>query len=395
MSREQVYFVSGVRTAIGVFGGSLRDYSPGQLATAVAQESLLRSGLAIDTVGHVVFGQVIPTEPADAYLARVAALGAGLSVNTPALTVNRLCGSGLQAIISAAQHIMLGDTGAALAGGAESMSRAPFLATQQRWGKRMGDAQLVDALQGALTDPFERILMGVTAENVAHKYAITRQDQDLCAWQSQQRARHAIEAGYFTEQILPLASKHTAQGHEFHTDEHVRSEVTLEELGRLKPLFKKEAGTVTAGNASGINDGAAALVLCNERVLKEQDLRPMARLVAYAHSGVEPKFMGMGPVQASRLCLAKSGLNLHDLAVIESNEAFAAQACAVSQELGLDADKVNPNGSGIALGHPVGATGAINTVKLIYELQRQQARYGLVTMCIGGGQGIAMIIERC
>jgi acetyl-CoA C-acetyltransferase len=382
---SDVFVVAAVRTAVGTFGGALRKHEPGDLAARMTREVIQRAGADPASIGHVVFGQVIPTSPRDAYLARIATLGAGLPTQVPALTVNRLCGSGLQAIVSAAQAISLGDCDIAVAGGAEVMSRAPFLAPVARWGQKLGDATLVDALNGALTDPFENILMGVTAENVADRYAIPRDRQDALALESHRRAARAIAQGRFNSQIVPLA--------EFCLDEHVRADTTLQELARLRPIFR-EGGTVTAGNASGINDGAAAVLLANSKAVREAHLQPMARLVAYAHAGVEPSHMGLGPIPATRKVLERAGLTVADLDVIESNEAFAAQACAVAAELGFDPDKTNPNGSGISLGHPVGATGAILVTKLAHELQRRQARYGLVTLCIGGGQGIAAVFER-
>jgi acetyl-CoA C-acetyltransferase len=337
---------------------------------------------------------VIPTAPRDAYLARIATLGAGLSTAVPALTVNRLCGSGLQAIVSAAQAILLGDCDAAIGGGAEVMSRAPFLAPCVRWGHKLGDATLVDALNGALTDPFENILMGVTAENVAARHNVTRAQQDAVALESQKRAALAIAQGRFTSQILPIPIESKTGITDFNVDEHVRAQTNEQDLAKLRPIFRTDGGTVTAGNASGINDGAAAVVLASSTAVNKHKLKPIARLVAYAHAGVEPAYMGMGPVPATRIALERAGLTVADLDVVESNEAFAAQACAVAAELGFDPDKTNPNGSGISLGHPVGATGAILVTKLIYELQRRQGRYGLATMCIGGGQGIAAIFER-
>ncbi len=391
---SQVFVVSAVRTAIGSFGGALRKYEPGDLAARVTRELIDRSNIEPAAIGHVVFGQVIPTAPRDAYLARIATLGAGLPTAVPAFTVNRLCGSGLQAIVSAAQAISLGDCETAIGGGAEVMSRAPFLAPALRWGNKLGDAALVDALNGALTDPFEHVLMGVTAENVAERHRVTREQQDSLALESHRRAAIAISQGRFTRQIvaIPVESKGTVVS--FNTDEHVRMSATAQELAKLRPIFRPEGGTVTAGNASGINDGAAAVLLAGSNALREHRLTPMARLVAYAHAGVEPAYMGMGPVPATRQALARAGLTVADLDVVESNEAFAAQACAVATELGFDPLKTNPNGSGISLGHPVGATGAILVTKLIHELHRSAGRYGLATMCIGGGQGIAAIFER-
>jgi acetyl-CoA C-acetyltransferase len=328
------------------------------------------------------------------YMARVAALDGGIGQDTPALTVNRLCGSGLQAIVSAAQSILLGDAEVALAGGAECMSRGPYSMPQARFGARMGNATLVDMMVGALHDPFHNVHMGITAENVAAKWDISRAQQDEAALESHHRAQRAIEAGYFKEQIVPIVQQSRKGPVSFDTDEHVRFNAKLDDMAKLKPAFKKEGGTVTAGNASGVNDGAAAVVLMERAEAERRGVKPMARLVAYAHAGVDPLYMGIGPVPATRKVLEKAGLKVSDLDVIEANEAFAAQACAVSKDLGLDPAKVNPNGSGISLGHPVGATGAIITVKAIYELQRTQGRYALVTMCIGGGQGIAAIFER-
>jgi len=390
---NEVYIVSGVRTAIGTFGGSLKDKSPGELATAVTVEALKRAGLAPETIGHVVFGQVVQTEPADMYLARVAGVNAGIPVETPAFTLNRLCGSGLQAIISAAQGIALGDYDVAVAGGAEVMSRAPHQVSGGRFGTKMGDVAMRDMLNGALTDPFNRVLMGITAENVAERHAVSRDDQDALALESHRRAANAVKAGYFKDQILPIEVKVKGKPVAFDTDEHFRPDAKPEDFTSLRPVFKKD-GSVTAGNASGINDAAAAVTLASKAAVERLGLKPLARLVAYAHAGVEPLYMGIGPVPATRAALARAGLMTGDLDVVESNEAFAAQACAVTKELGLDPAKVNPNGSGISLGHPVGATGAMNTVKTVYELQRTGGRYGLITMCIGGGQGIAAIVER-
>ncbi|MDR5750489.1 MULTISPECIES: beta-ketothiolase BktB [unclassified Caballeronia] len=393
MQRE-VVVVSGVRTAIGDFGGALKDVSPTELGARVVREVLSRANVSGEDVGHVVFGNVVHTEPKDMYLARVAALNGGVAQHTPALTVNRLCGSGLQAIISASQSILLGDADVAIGGGAESMSRAPYIMPAARFGQRMGDARMVDMMLGALNDPFDKIHMGVTAENVAGKYGITRADQDALALESHRRAAKAIEAGYFKEQILPITLASKKGDTVFDQDEHVRMNATTDDFSKLKPVFAKENGTVTAGNASGINDAAAAVVLMERSVAEKRGLAPLARLVAYAHAGVDPKYMGIGPVPASQKALERAGLTVVDLDVIEANEAFAAQACAVTNELKLDPSKVNPNGSGISLGHPIGATGALITVKALYELQRIGGRYALVTMCIGGGQGIAAIFER-
>jgi len=391
---SDIFVVSAVRTAIGAFGGSLRKCEPGDLAARVTREAIRRANADPTTVGHVVFGQVIPTAPRDAYLARIASLGAGLPIGVPALTVNRLCGSGLQAVISAAQAIALGDCEVAIGGGAEVMSRAPFLAPSMRWGHKLGDAMLVDALNGALTDPFEQILMGVTAENVAERYRVTRDQQDSLALESQNRAATAIAEGRFVSQIVATPVESKTGTVDFTIDEHVRTNTTAQDLAKLRPIFRTDGGTVTAGNASGINDGAAAVLLAGAAAVRKNKLKPLARLVAYAHAGVEPAYMGIGPVPATRQALARAGIGVPDLDVVESNEAFAAQACAVASELGFDPARTNPNGSGISLGHPVGATGAILVTKLVHELHRRGGRYGLATMCIGGGQGIAAIFER-
>jgi len=393
MSRE-VVVVSAVRTAIGTFGGSLKDVPPTELGALVVRESLARAQVEGKDVGHVVFGHVVNTEPKDMYLSRVAALNGGCAEGTPAFNVNRLCGSGLQAIVSAAQSILLGDANIAIGAGAENMSRAPFASLNMRWGARMGNTQMVDMMIGALHDPFHTIHMGVTAENIAAKWGITREDQDKLAVESHNRAQRATEAGYFKDQIVPVTLKSKKGDVAYATDEHFRPNASLEDMAKLKPVFVKENGTVTAGNASGINDAAAAVVLMDGDTAKARDLKPLARLVAYAHAGVDPKYMGIGPVPATQLALKKAGLTVNDLDVIEANEAFAAQACAVTRDLGLDPAKVNPNGSGISLGHPIGATGALITVKALHELQRINGRYALVTMCIGGGQGIAAIFER-
>lgn len=394
MSTPEVVLVSAVRTAIGTFGGSLKDTPPIELGTQVLREALRRAAVTGDEVDHVVFGHVINTEPRDMYLSRVAALQAGCNQSTPAFNVNRLCGSGLQAIVSAAQTILLGDAKVAVGAGAENMSRAPYASLDARWGARMGDSRLVDMMLGALHDPFHNIHMGVTAENVAARHGITREDQDRLAVESHRRAAHASAAGYFEEQILPVTLKTRKGEVKFDTDEHFRAQLSLDDLARLKPVFQKDQGTVTAGNASGLNDGAAAVVLMEGRLARSRGLQPLARLVGYAHAGVDPNYMGMGPVPATREVLRRTGLSVRDLDVVEANEAFAAQACAVARELDLDPAKVNPNGSGISLGHPVGATGALITVKAIHELHRTGGRYALATMCIGGGQGIAAIFER-
>ncbi len=393
MTRD-IVVASAVRTAIGTFGGSLKDVPPTQLGAQVVRESLARAGVDGKDVGHVVFGHVVNTEPKDMYLSRVAAIQGGCGEGTPAFNVNRLCGSGLQAIVSAAQSIALGDADIAIGAGAENMSRTPFASLNTRWGARMGDATLVDMMVGALHDPFHTIHMGVTAENIAAKWGITREDQDRLAVESHNRAQRATEEGRFKGQIVPVMLKSRKGEVAYDTDEHFRPNATLEDLGKLKPVFLKENGTVTAGNASGINDAAAAVVLMEAGAAKARGIQPLARLVAYAHAGVDPKYMGIGPVPATKLALQKAGLTVNDLDVIEANEAFAAQACAVTRDLGLDPAKVNPNGSGISLGHPIGATGALITVKALHELQRIQGRYALVTMCIGGGQGIAAIFER-
>ena len=391
---REVVIASGVRTAIGTFGGSLKDSPPTELAALVVREALARAKVEGKDVGHVVFGHVVNTEPKDMYLSRVAALNGGCAEGTPAYNVNRLCGSGLQAIVSASQSILLGDCDVAIAGGAENMSRGPYANLTQRWGTRMGDAKLVDMMVGALHDPFHGIHMGVTAENVAAKYGITREMQDELAVQSHNRAEKATDAGFFKDQIVPVMLKSRKGEVAYDTDEHFRPNAKTEDFSKLKAVFLKEHGTVTAGNASGINDAAAALVLLEAGAAKARGLQPLARLVGYAHTGLDPKYMGVGPISATQAVLKRTGLKVQDLDVIEANEAFAAQACAVTQELGLDPAKVNPNGSGISLGHPIGATGALITVKALHELQRIQGRYALVTMCIGGGQGIAAIFER-
>ncbi len=390
---RDVYVVSAARTAIGTFGGTLKDTPPADLATVAVKAALERSGAAADSVGHLAMGTVIPTEPRDAYLSRVAAVNAGLPKETPAFNVNRLCGSGLQAIVSAAQAILLGDCEVAVGAGAESMSRGAYLLPGARWGTRMGDAQMLDYMVGALHDPFHKIHMGITAENVAEQFGISRTMMDELAVESHRRAAAAIAEGRFKSQIVPVVTKGRKGDVVFDTDEHVKPATTMETLAAMRAAFKKD-GAVTAGNASGINDGAAAVMLASAEAVKAHGLTPMARLVSYAHAGVEPTIMGIGPVPATRKALERAGLKVADLDVIESNEAFAAQACAEVKELGLDPAKTNPHGSGISLGHPIGATGAIITTKALYELQRVGGRYALVTMCIGGGQGIAAIFER-
>ena len=394
MAEREIMIVGAVRTPIGSFGGALKNVDLISLTTAVCRGVLERSSTPPDAVGHVVIGNVIPTEPRDGYLARVAAVDAGIPLETPAYNVNRLCGSGLQAVISAAQSILLGDTDLAIGGGAESMSRGPFILPNLRWGARLGDSQAVDYMNTLLHDPWGKFHMGVTAENVAERYGISREQQDALALESQRRAARAVENGYFRDQIVPVQVAAHKGPTLFETDEHLRPDLTIERLAALKPAFRTDNGTVTAGNASGLNDGAAALVLAEAGRARALGLTPMARLVSYAHAGVDPAYMGIGPVPAVRKVLERAGLSLDDMDVIEANEAFAAQACAVMQELGMDPARVNPNGSGIALGHPVGATGAIITVKAVHELQRTGGRYALVTMCIGGGQGIAAIFER-
>ncbi|CAI8759210.1 acetyl-CoA C-acyltransferase family protein [Pseudomonas serbica] len=392
MNTPEIYVVSAARTAIGTFGGSLKDVPPAELAATAVKAALERAAVDPALVGHLVMGHVIPTETRDAYISRVAAMNAGIPKETPAYNVNRLCGSGLQAIVSAAQTLMLGDADIAIGAGAESMSRGPYLLPSARWGARMGNVQAVDYMLGILHDPFHNIHMGITAENVAERNGITREMQDALALEDQKRAAHAIANGYFTEQIATVEIADRKGTKLFSVDEHPRA-TSLEQLAAMKPAFKKD-GSVTAGNASGLNDGAAALVMATGAAVQANNLRPLARLVSYAHAGVEPTLMGLGPIPATRLALKRAGLTVADMDVIEANIAFAAQACAVSQELDLDPAKVNPNGSGIALGHPVGATGAIIATKAIHELHRTGGRYALVTMCIGGGQGIAAIFER-
>jgi acetyl-CoA C-acetyltransferase len=393
MAAREVVVVAGVRTAIGDYGGALKEVAPTRLGATAIREALARAKVDPARVGHVVVGSVIHGEARDMYMSRVAAIDAGLPVGTPCLTVNRLCGSGLQAIVSASQHILLGDVDVAIGGGAESMSRAAYFLPGARWGTRMGDGPIVDAMTGALHDPFGHGHMGVTAENIAAKYGFTREQQDAFALESHRRAAHALEKGFFKSQIVPVELKTRKGVEQFVTDEHVRRDAKIEDMSKLKAAFKKD-GTVTAGNASGLNDAAAAVVLMETRAAAKAGVRPMARLVAYAHAGVEPQLMGLGPIPAVKKVFEKAGLKPADMDVIESNEAFAVQAMAVTKDLGLDPAKVNPNGGAVALGHPIGATGCILTVKALYELERTQKRHALVTMCIGGGQGIAAIFER-
>ena len=389
---QDVFIVSATRSAIGSFGGSLKDTSPIDLGTHIASAAIERAGVAADVIDHAVIGNVIHTEPRDMYISRCISIGAGMREGAPALTVNRLCGSGLQAIASASQMIMLGDAHTALAGGAEVMSRSGHIVPALRWGSRMGNAEIHDMMLGALNDPFGIGHMGITAENVAADHDISRDDQDAFALASQQRAAKARAEGYFTSQITPVEVRQKRQTVAFDTDEYIRDDASLEQLSGLRAVFQKD-GSVTAGNASGINDGAAALVLASGAAVADHDLKPMARIVAYGFGGVAPRVMGMGPVPASKMALERAGLSVDDLEVVESNEAFAAQACAVTKILGLDPDRVNPNGGAIALGHPIGATGAILMTKLVYELHRIKGRYGMATMCIGGGQGISIIID--
>ncbi len=390
---RDVVILSGVRTAIGDYGGALKHIGASDLAAKVVHEAVLRANIDPNEVGHVVFGHVIHGEARDMYLARFAGLYGGLSQHVSALTVNRLCGSGLQAVISASQNILLNDTDVAIAGGAESMSRGGYLLPALRWGQRMNDGSTVDMMVGALTDPFDKVHMGVTAENIAAKWQISREEQDKFAAESHRRAIIAIDKGYFKTQILPIEISTGKETFIFDIDEHPRQNTSVQSLAKLRPVFQKD-GTVTAGNASGINDSAAALVLMESSVAEQRNLKPMARLVAYGHAGVDPKLMGIGPIPAVQNALRRANLKISDIDVIESNEAFAVQACAVAKELQFDPEKTNPNGGAVALGHPIGATGSILTIKALYELQRRNGKFALVTMCIGGGQGIAAIFER-
>ncbi|WP_285021867.1 beta-ketothiolase BktB [Novosphingobium sp. fls2-241-R2A-195] len=389
---EEVYIVSGVRTAVGDFGGSLKSFMPSDLGGLVATEALARAGIEADAVEHVVIGQVMPTSARDQMLARVIGINAGIPLATPALTLNRLCGSGVQAIVSAAQMMKLGEASVTLAGGAEVMSNIPYHDHGVRWGRKMGANTQEDALTLGLSDAIGGYHMGITAENVAERHCVSREDMDALAATSHARAAHAIAEGRFKDQILPVEVKTRKGVTVFDTDEHVKADTTVEVLGKMRPAFKKD-GTVTAGNASGINDGAAAVVLATGAEVEKRGLKPLARIVAWGHAGVEPEYMGEGPIKAVPIALKRAGLNLDQMDVIESNEAFAAQAAAVAKVLGFDPAKVNPNGSGVSIGHPVGATGTMLTIKAMYELKRIGGKYGLVTMCIGGGQGIAMVIE--
>jgi len=393
-NQKDIVIASAVRTAIGTFGGSLKDFSSPDLATLVVREAFERAGVEPSSAQHIVIGNVIQCDPKDMYVSRVAGLNAGMAKQSAALTLNRLCGSGLQAIVTAANAIQLGDADIAVGGGVETMSRAPYLMQTGRWGNRMGDAKLLDMLLGALQDPFGAGHMGVTAENVADHYRISREDQDAFAAESQRKALAAIEAGRFKSQIVPVEIRGRNGTVSFDTDEHPKPGTTAAGLAQLKPAFRKENGTVTAGNASGLNDGAAACILMSAEAASRASVTPLARLVSYAVAGVEPSMMGIGPVPAVQLALKRAGLSLEAIDVIESNEAFAAQALGVCRGLDLDPAKTNPNGGAIALGHPLGASGCVITVKCVHELIRTAKRYGLVTMCIGGGQGIAAVFER-
>lgn len=388
---KDIVIVSAVRTAIGDFGGSLKERTPTELGILTARAAIERAGIDAGDVGQAFYGNVIHTEPRDMYLSRTIALGAGVGEHAPALTVNRLCGSGLQAIVSGIQAIALGDTEVVLAGGAESMSRAGYMLPAARWGAKMGDVQAVDMMTAALHDPFGHGHMGITAENVAERHGIGRDQQDAFAVESHRRAAAAIAAGYFREQIVPVVQQSRKGEAVFDTDEHVRADASLEGMAALRTAFRKD-GTVTAGNASGLNDGAASVVLMSAEAASRLGAKPLARVLSYGHAGVAPEVMGLGPVPAMNIALQRAGLQADALDVIESNEAFAAQACAVTAELGLDPARVNPNGGAVALGHPIGASGAIITTKLVHEMQRTGARLGAATMCIGGGQGIALIL---
>jgi len=392
-NQESVVIVDGARTAIGGFGGSLSSFAPAELGTIAAREAIAKSGVPAEEIEHAVFGHIITTSPADAYLSRHIALNAGMKESSVAFHLNRLCGSSIQSLVSAAQMLMLGDCKLALAGGAEVMSRGVYYIENARFGQRMGDGRMVDMTTGVLADPFDSGHMGVTAERVAERYGLTREQLDEYAVESHNRAQHAQEQGYFDSQIVPVEVKKGRKSFTFDRDEHVREDATLEGMAKLAPAFKKD-GVVTAGNASGINDAACAMVMTTAKEASRRGLKPRARIVSYGFGGVAPEVMGLGPICAVPAAMEKAGLSIQDMDVIESNEAFAAQAMAVSRELDFDPAKVNPNGSGISLGHPVGATGSIITLKTLYELERINGRYGLMTMCIGGGQGIAMIVEK-
>ena len=387
-----IFILAAKRSAIGSYGGSLKDTAPIDLAIPVAQAAIEQSGLPATAIDHAVYGHVMHTEPRDMYSPRCISIGAGLADTAPAFQVNRLCGSGLQAIVSGIQLIQLGDAAAVLAGGVEVMSRGPYILPAQRWGARMGDSGVIDMMLGALHDPFGIGHMGITAENVAQDYDISRASMDKFAAESQARASAAQSAGFFKDQIVPLTLKKGRKDFKFDNDEFIRGETTVESLANLRPAFAKD-GLVTAGNSSGINDGTASIVLADSDSITKHNAVPLARIVSYGYGGVPSRIMGMGPVPASKMALERAGLTTDDLAVVESNEAFAAQACAVSNQLGLDPSIVNPNGGAIALGHPVGATGAIIMTKLVHELRRRSERYGMATMCIGGGQGISVIID--
>lgn len=389
---NQVYIVSATRSAIGSFGGTLKDMRPIDLGITIAKSAIAKSQIDKSAIQHAVIGHVIHTEAKDQYISRAISIGAGMPEQAPALTVNRLCGSGLQSIVSATQMIQLGDATAAMAGGVEVMSRGGYLLPAQRWGARMGDGKVEDMMFGALNDPFDIGHMGITAENVASDFDISRDDMDNFAAESQRRAAKAQAEGWFDSQITPVEISTRKSSITFDKDEYIRGDTSSDKLGGLRPAFQKD-GAVTAGNSSGINDGSAMLILASEQMVNQHGLKPLAKIVSYGFGGVAPRIMGMGPVPATKMALEKSGLTISDLDVVESNEAFAAQACAVSKELGLPSDIVNPNGGAIALGHPVGATGSILMTKLVHELHRRSQRIGLATMCIGGGQGISVIID--
>ena len=386
------FILSATRSAIGSFGGSLKTVPPVDLGTGIATSAIAKSGLKPEQIGHAAIGHVIHTETRDMYSPRVISVNAGLPETSPAFQVNRLCGSGLQAIVSATQLIKLGDTDAALAGGVEVMSRGGYLMADQRWGARMGNSTVQDMMLGALHDPFGIGHMGITAENVADDFDISRKDMDEFAAESQRRAAIAQAEGYFKGQITPFEIKDRRQTILFSEDEYIRADTDVEKLSGLRAVFQKD-GRVTAGNSSGINDGSAMLVLANSDMAATSDHKPLAKIISYGFGGVAPRIMGMGPIPASKMALERAGLSVSNLDLVESNEAFAAQACAVSKELNLPADIVNVNGGAIALGHPVGATGAIIMTKLVHELHRRGGRYGMATMCIGGGQGISVIID--